>query len=50
MQMKTFVKKVTVGGHEKYEPENKKFYFDDLIDGTFYSYIATKCFPFNVII
>lgn len=44
VQLKTFVKKKTKEGHVKYEPENKRFYYDDVLDAVTYSYINAGCY------
>ena len=43
-QCKTYVKKSTVAGNESWQPENRKLYYDDVLDGVTYSYIARLCY------
>jgi len=44
IQLKTYVQKSTPGGVYRYQAENLKYYFDDLIDGITFSYICREAF------
>lgn len=45
-QLKTYVRKVTKSQKSfTYEPSNKRFHRDDMLDGSIYAWICKQCFP-----
>ena len=45
-QLKTYVRKVTKSKKSfTYEPSNKRFHRDDMLDGSIYAWICKQCFP-----
>ena len=44
IQLKTFVEKLTPGGKSRFQAQDLKYYFDDVIFAIIYAYLAAECY------